>query len=68
MFGWLINYGYFNDKCDFFLLGGVEIMEFVMVDNIGLIIGYKKMDNGIIFVCEDSSGFEIEYLKKVVRL
>lgn len=39
-------------------------MEFAMADNTGSTIGYKKTDNGIIPVREDSSGSEIEYLKK----
>ncbi len=43
-------------------------MEFAMADNTGSTIGYKKTDNGIIPVREDSSGSEIEYLKKAVRL
>ncbi|EGS9390675.1 glycosyl transferase [Salmonella enterica] len=68
MFGWLTNYGHPNDKCDLFLSGGVEIMEFAMADNTGSTIGYKKTDNGIIPVREDSSGSEIEYLKKAARL
>ncbi|KJT83317.1 putative glycosyl transferase [Salmonella enterica subsp. enterica serovar Heidelberg str. 75-3547] len=42
MFGWLTNYGHPNDKCDLFLSGGVEIMEFAMADNTGSTIGYKK--------------------------
>ncbi len=37
-------------------------MEFAMADNTGSTIGYKKTDNGIIPVREDSSGSEIEYL------
>ncbi|EAU3881376.1 glycosyl transferase, partial [Salmonella enterica] len=68
MFGWLTNYGHPNDKCDLFLSGGVEIMEFAMADNTGSTIGDKKTDNGIIPVREDSSGSEIEYLKKAARL
>ncbi len=64
MFGYLTNYGHPHDKCDLFLSGGVEIMEFAMADNTGSTIGYKKTDNGIIPVREDSSGSEIEYLKK----
>ncbi|HAU7576693.1 TPA: NAD(P)-binding protein [Salmonella enterica subsp. enterica] len=68
MFGWLTNYGHPNDKCDLFLSGGVEIMEFAMADNTGSTIGYKKTDNGIIPIREDSSGSEIEYLKKAARL
>ncbi len=43
-------------------------MEFAMADNTGPTIGYKKTDNGIIPVREDSSGSEIEYLKKAARL
>lgn len=68
MFGWLTNYGHPHDKCDLFLSGGVEIMEFAMADNTGSTIGYKKTNNGIIPVREDSSGSEIEYLKKAARL
>ncbi|EBK7227708.1 glycosyl transferase [Salmonella enterica] len=68
MFGWLTNYGHPHDKCELFLSGGVEIMEFAMADNTGSTIGYKKTDNGIIPVREDSSGSEIEYLKKAARL
>lgn len=39
-------------------------MEFAMADNTGSTIGYKKTEDGIIPVREDSSGSEIEYLKK----
>lgn len=43
-------------------------MEFAMADNTGSTIGYKKTEDGIIPVREDSSGSEIEYLKKAARL